>query len=190
MTDILKRMAIIAAGTCSCGIKAPGTHFHAEDCTFRIMSDAMAEITTLRAVQKMRLSVKPATSGTTIDTLVDRFLAWPLPQSVCSDLCVTQTDGAFAHLRTGTNLLSAAEARAMIQYLLHIGPSHYVCPVEIQKLFELEQTKPQGRTLAVEWLRTLSLNYGDQIWLPELGWLTKSHPQDGEEVVPHSTLAG
>lgn len=189
MTDILKRMAIIAAGTCSCGIKAPGTHFHAEDCTFRIMRDAMAEITTLRAVQKMRLNVKPAASGTTIDTLVDRFLTWKLPESVCSDLCASRR--GYPN-RTGTNLLSADEARLMIEHLLGIkrGPQKYVCPVEIQKLFELEQTKPQGRTLAIEWLRTLSLNYGDQIWLPELGWLTKSHPQDGEEVVLHSTPAG
>lgn len=172
MTDIVRRLITITAGSCTCGTKSPAVIMHSDLCAYRILCEAADTINALRAT--------PANPAPDIDTLVDRFLAWPLPQSVCSDLCVTQTDGAFAHLRTGTNLLSAAEARAMIQYLLHIGPSHYVCPLEIQKLFELEQTKPEGRTLAVEWLRTLSLNYGDQIWLPELGWVTKSHPQDGE----------
>jgi len=47
--------------------------------------------------------------------LVDRFLLWPLPVSVCSDLCVTfhgRTD------RIGTNLLTAIEARAMLEFVL------------------------------------------------------------------------
>lgn len=53
-----------------------------------------------------------------IDRMVDRFLTWPLPETVCSDLCVTQADGPHAHLRRGTNLLTADEARQMIEYLL------------------------------------------------------------------------
>jgi hypothetical protein len=48
--------------------------------------------------------------------LVDRFLSWPLPQSVCSDLCVT--DRSYKFPRSGTNLLTADEARQMIEYLL------------------------------------------------------------------------
>lgn len=48
--------------------------------------------------------------------LVDRFLAWPLPKSVCSDTCVT--DPSYPHPRTGTNLLTAAEAEQMLQYVL------------------------------------------------------------------------
>jgi hypothetical protein len=47
--------------------------------------------------------------------LVERFLSWPLPKSVRSDLCVT-TDYEFP--RSGTNLLTAEEARQMIEYLL------------------------------------------------------------------------
>lgn len=51
-----------------------------------------------------------------LDKLVDRFLAWPLPKSVCSDVCVTNSN--YPHQRVGTNLLTADEARQMIKYLL------------------------------------------------------------------------
>ncbi|MDO8547908.1 MAG: hypothetical protein Q7R68_11195 [Nitrospirales bacterium] len=50
-----------------------------------------------------------------IDRLVDKFLAWPLPESVCSDLCATKQN--YPH-RSGTNLLSADEAKKMLEYLL------------------------------------------------------------------------
>jgi hypothetical protein len=50
-----------------------------------------------------------------IDTLVNRFLAWPLPRSVCSDACVSMPD--YPH-RCGTNLLTADEAKAMFQHCL------------------------------------------------------------------------
>lgn len=53
--------------------------------------------------------------------LVDRFLAWNLPKSVCSDTCVT--DAKYQHSRSGTNLLSADEARQMIEHLLSVHPS-------------------------------------------------------------------
>ena len=51
-----------------------------------------------------------------IDRLVNLFLAWPLPSSVCADLCTTNPEYKFP--RSGTNLLSAEEARQMIEYLL------------------------------------------------------------------------
>jgi hypothetical protein len=50
-----------------------------------------------------------------VSLLVDRFLSWPLPESVCSDLCATKQ--GYPH-RTGTNLLTAIEARQMLEYLL------------------------------------------------------------------------
>ncbi len=53
-----------------------------------------------------------------VDALVDRFLAWPLPASVCSDLCATKQ--GYPH-RSGTNLLSAVEAKAMIEHVLGIA---------------------------------------------------------------------
>ncbi len=49
-----------------------------------------------------------------IKALVDLFLAWPLPESVRSDPCVTIH---YPYLRTGTNLLTAEEARQMFEYL-------------------------------------------------------------------------
>lgn len=53
---------------------------------------------------------------TELNNLVNRFLAWPIPQSVCSDGCVTNS--AYALPRSGTNLLNADEAKQMIRYLL------------------------------------------------------------------------
>ena len=53
-----------------------------------------------------------------LKALADRFLVWPLPKSVRSDLCVTED---YAFPRSGTNLLSADEANQMIEYLL--GPT-------------------------------------------------------------------
>ena len=48
--------------------------------------------------------------------LVDRFLQWPLPNSVCADLCATKQGPG----RIGTNLLTATEAKQMLEFV--IGP--------------------------------------------------------------------
>jgi hypothetical protein len=49
------------------------------------------------------------------DRLVQRFLAWPLPVSVCADLVATRHGETG---RTGTNLLSATEAEEMLRHVL------------------------------------------------------------------------
>lgn len=53
-----------------------------------------------------------------VSVLVDRFLSWPLPKTVCSDLCVSEAHYKFP--RSGTNLLNADEARQMIEHLFQI----------------------------------------------------------------------
>lgn len=50
-----------------------------------------------------------------IDKLVDKFLAWPLPESVCSDLCASMP--GYPH-RCGTNLMTADEAKKMLEHVL------------------------------------------------------------------------
>ncbi len=50
-----------------------------------------------------------------VSRLVDRFLAWPLPESVCSDECASMP--GYPH-RCGTNLLTATEARQMLEHVL------------------------------------------------------------------------
>lgn len=50
-----------------------------------------------------------------VNALADKFLAWPLPDSVCADFCATQQN---APHRVGTNLLTAIEAKQMIEHLL------------------------------------------------------------------------
>lgn len=63
-----------------------------------------------------RISNAPMLSdGSIKKLLVKSFLSWPLPDSVCSDQCVTQKN---AKNRTGTNLLTYTEAEQMIEYLL------------------------------------------------------------------------
>jgi hypothetical protein len=67
-----------------------------------------------------------------IRLLVDRFLAWPLPKSVRSDPCVTVD---YPHQRSGTNLLTADEARQMFEYLFALdAPAASACPPPEGKL--------------------------------------------------------
>lgn len=51
-----------------------------------------------------------------VPELVEKFLRWELPKSVCSDQCVAVRDYKFP--RSGTNLLDINEAKQMIEYLL------------------------------------------------------------------------
>lgn len=47
--------------------------------------------------------------------LINRFLSWPLPDSVCADACATRKGSPH---RSGTTLLTADEAGQMIDHLL------------------------------------------------------------------------
>lgn len=51
-----------------------------------------------------------------IKALAEKFLSWPLPNSVCSDLCVTDKNYP-PNSRIGTNLLTQEEAEKMLRYL-------------------------------------------------------------------------
>jgi hypothetical protein len=50
------------------------------------------------------------------DEMVDRFLNWPLPDSVCCDPCACMKN--YPNSRIGTNLLTAVEARQMLEHVL------------------------------------------------------------------------
>src|ERR1035437_8915784 len=56
-----------------------------------------------------------------MDKLVNRFLSWTLPKSVCSDTCVS--DPNYQHARYGTNLLTADEAKEMLEHVLEMTDS-------------------------------------------------------------------
>lgn len=69
------------------------------------------------------------------DAMVDRFLQWPMPESVCADLCATKQQTG----RVGTNLLTAIEARQMLEYVLAdvaIGP---VAEIVAERRRQVEQ---------------------------------------------------
>jgi hypothetical protein len=55
-----------------------------------------------------------------LSRLVDRFLVWPLPKSVNPDPCASMPDHPD---RIGTNLLTADEARQMLEYVLAAPPT-------------------------------------------------------------------
>lgn len=50
------------------------------------------------------------------EEMVDRFLSWELPVTLCADECVSNPTYSFP--RYGTNLLTAAEARQMLEHVL------------------------------------------------------------------------
>ena len=58
---------------------------------------------------------KVETTMQVTDEMVNRFLSWKLPQSVKPDSCVL--DQTYPH-RCGTNLLTADEARQMLEHVL------------------------------------------------------------------------
>ena len=51
---------------------------------------------------------------TTMQEMVNRFLTWSLPDDVCADNCATKA--GYPH-RTGTVLLTAAQAEAMLRHV-------------------------------------------------------------------------
>jgi hypothetical protein len=57
-----------------------------------------------------------ASAQSGLKLLVNRFLSWPLPQTVAADQCATNP--AYPFPRSGTNLLNADEAEAMLQHVL------------------------------------------------------------------------
>lgn len=66
------------------------------------------------AIRQMKSGAHPQRASLVTEEMVNRFLSWPLPESVCADLCATiQGTG-----RVGTNLLSALEAGQMLKYVL------------------------------------------------------------------------
>lgn len=55
-----------------------------------------------------------------IDTMVSRFLSWPLPASVCADSCVSLINYPN---RYGTHLLTGVEAKAMLEHVIAAAPA-------------------------------------------------------------------
>jgi hypothetical protein len=64
------------------------------------------------------VSTLASVSGSTLTAMVDAFLAWPLPDDVCADQCACER--GYKH-RSGTNLLDATQARAMLEHVLAVA---------------------------------------------------------------------
>ena len=59
------------------------------------------------------------TAAVNTQALAEAFYVWPLPKSVCADRCATDPNYDFP--RSGTNLLSVAEAKMMFDHLAERG---------------------------------------------------------------------
>jgi len=85
------------------------------------------------------------------EEMVTRFLSWPLPKSVCSDLCVTNRDYKFP--RFGTSLLTADEARTMLEHVFGEAEATHAlqriqqCVREVQQICDYYNLDP------VQWLQ-------------------------------------
>lgn len=75
-----------------------------------------------------------------IANFVNKFLAWPLPESVRPDDCAL--DRTYPH-RIGTNLLTASEARAMFEHCLADDPVRRA----LEELVALKAIKDRAEAL-------------------------------------------
>lgn len=114
------------------------------------------------------MSVQP----NTLKKLVDLFLAWQLPASVCSDEICTKHSIYTGRIRYGTNLLTASEAAQMFEHVLasfsdpfpssHVTADGHAIPVA-----EVMESKPfddTGRTVKAAFLMDTSLEAGTKLY--------------------------
>ena len=75
--------------------------------------------------------------------MVDRFLSWPLPVDVRADDCACKPSTG----RTGTNLLTADQARQMLEHVLADAP---LLLAEVRRLRTLERDLSECRAALAE----------------------------------------
>lgn len=111
----------LALGTCSPSEKIVGTGFYRDTKpgTFGLnewldllMACQDGRATCLRVMEIMDREAE--LNRPSAHDLAEAFLRWPLPDSVCADLCATKQGPG----RVGTNLLSYVEAKQMFEQLL------------------------------------------------------------------------
>ena len=115
--DVAKKLSGLQRSMDS--LKGRGDYYMAHEHIVSVLQSCIA------AIDGARVSEKDAPAVTT--EMVDRFLSWPLPESVCSDGCVTERDyctkrGYPRGARSGTSLLTADEARQMLEHVLRGTP--------------------------------------------------------------------
>ena len=111
----------------------------------------------------------------TTKLMIDRFLSWPLPESLCSDPCASMP--GYPH-RTGTNLMTAEQAKAMLLHVLAAAqaPAGWV-PVT-ERLPEVGQyllvAGPRGSNLADGYYRMTGIMLEDGIYDGYGCWLSNA----------------
>jgi hypothetical protein len=93
-----------------------GTHYHVRENVPEVQK--MVEAAEVINVQGETLSMEPDPRA--VKLMVDRFLGWHLPNDFSPDAGIKfkRVERAGLPMPTGTNLLTATQAEAMIRYLL------------------------------------------------------------------------
>ena len=89
-------------------------------------------------------------NGQAVADMVNAFLKWPLPKSVCADRCCSEPE--YKH-RSGTNLLTMGEAVIMMQEV--------VCRIVNREMKTLQTELSTAREVMERSARTLTR------WAPE-----------------------
>ena len=89
-------------------------------------------------------------NGPAVADMVNAFLKWPLPKSVCADRCCSEPE--YKH-RSGTNLLTMGEATVLMQEV--------VCPIVNREMEQLRIDLVAAREVMERSARTLTR------WAPE-----------------------
>lgn len=84
--------------------------------------------------------------------IVNAFLRWPLPQSVCADRCAC--DSSYPHPRSGTNLLTCPETVCMVQDVVRPIIERYLTAAHAKAV---EDAKRMREALELELVENLKL---------------------------------
>ena len=104
-----------------------------------------------------------AAQASVTDAMVQRFLSWPLPASVRADL-VAAVGPPHSFQRTGTNLLTATEARAMLEHVLAGSPAIEGPDPDTLRRWQEQKRSGDGSTRTVGDLMEEIVDMGDD-WL-------------------------
>jgi hypothetical protein len=111
---VLAALDLVKNALTSAGFEEDSSPRHNLSIGISIVKKTLADLEQALKEQNMKVT----------DEMVNRFLTWPLPKSVDSDVCVTKDYGQRSGIinvspnRTGTNLLTADEARQMLEHVL------------------------------------------------------------------------
>lgn len=119
-----KTEGFVAFAACYCGGHSATAHRMGRGSTEQeAIQDVIAKWN-----RRASLTSAPSIHSGDLDNMVSRFLSWSLPTEVCADPCASMS--GYPHHRSGTNLLTAPQARVMLEHVLIDHSAHDLKMVE------------------------------------------------------------